>query len=567
MKNIKEFCGIGDIKFFPEKNRLSEITQTMNLRYAFVNENLEMTHQYVKCRDFLHDAIRGQLTETTVSKYGFTYSPNKNPNICLDRTIMLVEYPKNEEPKIKSAMGILNGFERIAYRMIGNKQDSGLTRAVRVNVFDPNVHHILFTSPKAWQTIPASISLYTLLIKIAQYDINKRLYPENLLSNNAEGIQKLLNTFFDSAVKQSEEMVSQGKVSPIEIGYLQKIRPLLFGFAKGQKDLFEFEKNGYASIYYDTSVPISTFHDNYGIVGLLTGRYKGLPTDKINSMLVNEVKNKGLKISKNEELKTTNNKFDTTFAKDNPYGPSFGLVARRDKNFRYITTSLTADRGGLIMAVKAKVDNEEAAPALAHIDVEKLRLLTVGSSYSTPLYSEKMKLAKKAINKIEKAAGFEENTKISEAFLGFNVTHTKTLYLLTGPGAWIRSPYLFFTFQTIITGVINSNIKVATGTKMLDKKDGISEFLEYVADNPRIKTSANNSLKLIAEKLPLVIDGIDLFTQDSLEKNYETLNNNKNVGNVFESLFTFGLKNDALNDSLKEMWESKQKEKNGGKQK
>ena len=147
------------IKWFTASTDLSEIYQKTGMLFAFAtkpdkNDQQEMCHQWVKCRDFLHDAVKVQIAGKTCSIYGFKYTRGENPPIDLKRMRMLVTKNLHSEAeiigfnrKITCGLGLLRLFEKhmkISLSSVTTVDPSG---SEKKSVF-------LFTGSSIWMKSP-----------------------------------------------------------------------------------------------------------------------------------------------------------------------------------------------------------------------------------------------------------------------------------------------------------------------------------------------------------------------------------------------------------------------------
>lgn len=161
-----------DVEFevYPRKH-YSEEYQVTGIHYAFMSSDRKMCHHWIKCRDFLQDALRNQLTGRTDSIYSFRYDPVKDPKIDTETTRMLVRRaptPDTADKKrefdeiMASALNLLHHYEK----KYGLGEPSTLVRA-RNNGTD--LYSYLFLSPGVWSQGPVMIAIYTFLIRLGYF--------------------------------------------------------------------------------------------------------------------------------------------------------------------------------------------------------------------------------------------------------------------------------------------------------------------------------------------------------------------------------------------------------------
>lgn len=250
-KNSKEL----KVEFFkPGVGHLNEIYQPTGIRFALCGppneENvIVQTHEWVKCRDFMPDAVRAQLTGEIFEIYGFKYDPKKNPPIDLNKVRMLVSKAelKTEKDKadfeksMESGLKILNTYERL----MGLKTRSKF-RYVKGDK-SPWIYCWLFTGPKEWLKSPYLLSLYSFCI---------RLGVKNLKFDNV-----------DQLVKEMKKCGDQGNER--DNNYLKKMWNRIHLILKERKNLFL--QNGKMDPIFTENVK-GSFHDKTGIVSLCTAQ-------------------------------------------------------------------------------------------------------------------------------------------------------------------------------------------------------------------------------------------------------------------------------------------------------
>lgn len=249
---VKEKDKLVVIKWFNRETPLSEIYQKTGIIFAFVNNNSEMCHAWVKCRDFLHDAVKCQLTNTGCNIYGFSFAPDKNPNIDTKKMRMLVskhnigkeEKSKEEfKKKMVAALKLVNHFEKYA--------KVSLTKLQEVDAKGSNKDAVyLFTGPAMWLYSPFLVSMYTFLIRLGDKEIT---------FDNAIDLKHKLKAVSESSVGHDND-----------ISYLKTLWNKLHWVIKNRNVLFLPDKEkGFHDIYFSkVAGNISLFHNNCGILSL-----------------------------------------------------------------------------------------------------------------------------------------------------------------------------------------------------------------------------------------------------------------------------------------------------------
>lgn len=240
------------LEWFPKPKSLNEIYQQTGMVFAFVSapkDGLKVCHEWVKCRDFLHDAVRTQITGKECGIFGFKFDTKLNPPIDLRKTRMVVSKHNLSDAtlpqfrqKMVSALAILNHFEKQAGVSLSKMEEIDATGSGKKAVF-------LFTSPRLWITSPFLVSMYTFLI---------RLGDKELKFKNARELKKRL--------KELNDRVKAGKLNDNDAQYLGASWNRLHDIIKKRNTLFPKEK-GWHDIYFK-DIGISGFHNNCGILSL-----------------------------------------------------------------------------------------------------------------------------------------------------------------------------------------------------------------------------------------------------------------------------------------------------------
>ena len=242
------------VTWFPSNSsRLNEIYQQTGMVFAFVTspkENYKMCHEWVKCRDFLHDAVRSQITGRNCEIYGFKFHPgNANPPIDLSKMRMLVS--KNDikdgdiqdfKSKIKSSLRLLNHFERYAGVSLSRIKEVDPRGSGKKVVF-------LFISPVMWISSPFLVSMYSFLIRLGDKKLKFR--------GEKDLIEKLLEInkeYFNKSLQDNDAV------------YLGTTAKILHKVLKNRDILFP-KKNGFHDVY-EGKFSINQFHNNSGIRSL-----------------------------------------------------------------------------------------------------------------------------------------------------------------------------------------------------------------------------------------------------------------------------------------------------------
>lgn len=244
------------VNWFKNPKSLSEIYQQTGMLFSFVTAPKdgvsEMCHEWVKCRDFLHDAVRTQLTGNPSSIYGFTFNANVNPPIDTKKMRMLVSVAKSKDKaegktfmrKMSSALSILNHFERHAPVALSKVEEVDPKGAKKAAV-------VMFTGSSMWMKSPFLVSMYTFLI---------RLGDKELKFKDKKSLQ--------AAFKELNDLQKERKINDNDAKYIGASWNKLHRVIKKRAELFP-KKDGFHDIYFSDH-GISIFHDRSGIYSLST---------------------------------------------------------------------------------------------------------------------------------------------------------------------------------------------------------------------------------------------------------------------------------------------------------
>jgi hypothetical protein len=231
-----------DVKMYPNKSYAEEY-QVTGFHYAFVSKDNQMCHWWVKCRDFLQDALRNQLTGRVDQIYSFRYDPKSDPAVDTETTRMMVKrVPKPAgagqlefDEMMAAGLNIIHHYEN----KYGLKP---LSKIVRVNHAD---YPVLFVGPGIWSQGPVMISIYTFFIRLGYW--KPKFKDESSLISAYEGI------------------INAGKQTN-DTRYLKTVyKNLDKAFENMDKHLFK--QKGQSKILFHDS-PMSNFHHHSGIVSL-----------------------------------------------------------------------------------------------------------------------------------------------------------------------------------------------------------------------------------------------------------------------------------------------------------
>jgi len=254
---------IEEVEFssYPVKS-YSEEYQVTGFHYAFMSANKEMCHHWVKCRDFLQDALRNQLTGRTDHIYNFSYAPGKDPKIETKKTLMLVKKtpcPADDKAKSEfslqmgSALALVNHYEK-AHKLTPR---SKLIRAKQGGL-DESVY--LFRGPGAWSQGAVMIAIYTFLIRLGYF---KLVFKD------------------EESLSAEYQRIMSGPDNSNDIRYLRIVhKNLHLALEHRAKHMFKPKgwKKGNKVLFHDST--IGNFHHCSGIVSL--SKFN-TPVEELNS--------------------------------------------------------------------------------------------------------------------------------------------------------------------------------------------------------------------------------------------------------------------------------------------
>jgi len=238
-----------EFSLYPTKH-YSEEYQVTGFHYAFMSIDGKMCHHWIKCRDFLQDALRNQLTGRSDQIYSFHYQPGTDPKVDTKVTRMLVKRipaaandkaAKDFEEMMKSALALVNYYEK-AHKITPR---SNLIRAKNKGA---DQYAYLFQGPGVWSQGAVMIAIYTFLIRLGHF---KPTFKDE-----------------ESLLKEYDRIM-RDKGSANDTKYLKTVyKNLHLALEHYGKHLFK--KPGHTKgdkvLFHDS--PMSGFHHHSGIVSL-----------------------------------------------------------------------------------------------------------------------------------------------------------------------------------------------------------------------------------------------------------------------------------------------------------
>ncbi len=235
------------IKWFSSKNNLCEIYQQVNVQFAFLSPENMQCHDWIKCRDFLHDAVKAHLNKIKWQIYGFVYEYGVNPPIDMKHMKMLMRKPakgKKAEKEFKDihtrALALLHHYEDMM----------GISKSEIVETEDQNGYPAaIYIGDPIWMCSPFLVSAYTFFMRMGDKDIsftcNKSLMSEyekvikNGAKDNDTTYLKAMWNKLDIVFKNTDKLFGKKKIHPL---------------------------------FMDEKTPTGTFHDTCGIYSLCAYR-------------------------------------------------------------------------------------------------------------------------------------------------------------------------------------------------------------------------------------------------------------------------------------------------------
>lgn len=253
---LKEF----NVALWKENYYFSEIAQPTGIYYAFISPEVDgnrQCHGWIKCRDFLHDALRGHITGHEEHIFGFTYKPKVHPPLDLDNMRVLVKRiaPASETQTSESSKQMM--YSALSLIHAAEKHGNILPLST-LGVTTENKDCYVFEGASDWMGSTFMISLYTFLIRLGYHKIAPK--------DESELEIKL------------DEILSKGRASDHDMGYLRATKPYIVKIVKN-RDVLKYVKEGEKRLFDTKS--IDTFHNYTGIVSLCNEVY-GL--DELNAL-------------------------------------------------------------------------------------------------------------------------------------------------------------------------------------------------------------------------------------------------------------------------------------------
>lgn len=424
---------------YTQRRNLSEIYQKSTSVFAFVKKVDESTfvqcHQYVKCRDFLCDVVRGQLLNVAIEIYGFKYNPKKDPEIDMDNISIIIHDPNKEnELFIKKAISIINYYEDLI-----KTSDKSTYMMVDKNT-------AIVVGPKQWLCSPVMTSLYTLLFRVAELNFDV-INPTEV----AEAYKNLLS-------------LNENKNKDGDIRYLRKIHEKLEVFLLNYRYVLALDDNSFDKVLLNRTLQLNSFHNNAGIVTLLgESNYTVLPERE--ELLKAAIKGQANVANLPKSTITIQDPGITSAYTCYVPGMLHFAFVNTISNRRVLCHSPVTCREHLVGAFRSlySEDSEVNLVTQLHyqnnkkitnlVDTSKLRLMV--SVPGIKLQEDRMQyhkkelfFAKKVLNYYEKLAGIKPS--VISTVLIQNANKSSYAWLFTGDPVWQSNPILLSLYPLII---------------------------------------------------------------------------------------------------------------------
>lgn len=239
------------VNWFSSGKSVSEIYQQVKIKFAFLSSPKDgdrQCHDFIKCRDFLHDAVKAHLNKNSWKIYGFEYEYGVNPPICMEAMNMLV-WTQTSGTKDKKEINVaaFKDMMECSLKLLHHYEKvMKVSKTEVVDTEDKNGNPVtIFTGDPIWMSSPFLISAYTYLIRMGakklKFKTNKDLMAE---------YERVLG-------------LKQGDNDTI---YLKDIWNKLDIVLKNTTKLFGEEDVD--PLFFDKKVSTGTYHNNCGIQSL-----------------------------------------------------------------------------------------------------------------------------------------------------------------------------------------------------------------------------------------------------------------------------------------------------------
>lgn len=258
-------------KWFVGKQQPAEIYQSVEMKFSMVggtDVSVEQAHPWVKCRDFLHDAVRSGITGAKSQIYGFCYDPTNKafPKLRLDKTFMLISQQTIDDVKsyrddLSKALSFIHYYEDLV-----GVVNSTIKKVPLCFCKDKTAYrHVwLFEGDVFWISAPYLVSMLTFLLRLGCKlpKVSHIISPEEVYKD-----------IIDKYEKEWKEMTKEGKSfrKDNDVIYLQSCFRKLSKLVLLKDELKPIHGDGIFSLMNDPKVVIDDFHNKTGILSACTG--------------------------------------------------------------------------------------------------------------------------------------------------------------------------------------------------------------------------------------------------------------------------------------------------------
>jgi hypothetical protein len=507
---------------------LAEVYQKSGIRYAFLSaprDGSAMCHAWVKCRDFLHDAVRAQITGKPVTIYGFKFVPGEDPPIDLKRIRMRI---KSLDMKIEDfrkvvykGVEILNHYEHV----MGSKATSSAI------AYDDG--SFVISGPSIWLKSPILTTLFSFVFRIAE---KQPVFKQ--------GDSKSLTQAYEKIITDTEDINHKDNK---DIKYLSDTYKYLPVITENYEALCELYNKKYDPVILNKEYTIGSYHNYSGIVSLCRDGYMLKSRFEFLKVLVEESK-------EGKALLRVKNVND--IGPYNTYRPNEMQMAfiHSKEDVRTVCNTFTSCREQLIGVYRARHAEADHLEAWrkdtrykdVYMDDEKLRLVVrvpgvLRDRMRMAVHKKEMFFAKRVINYYEKYLGIKKS--VISTVLIQSRDGAEYGWLFTASAEWLQSPVMLSIYVAIIRSakvyLFNhlrdaenypepENINATTTKKMWAKLDKDNVFLKG-ADKVIYSHSAKVMLVLKNREALFGVNSTDNITKNFFIGKKNLLNNSMYV--------------------------------------
>jgi|SRR5687768_239377 len=156
-----------NLVLWKDATKLNEIFQSVDIKFAHVNDKYEQVHQPCKCRDFLGDLMWSMYHKKSYTIYGMKYDYSENP-YDMEVTRLSLKFPTTDQ---------YNNFITNFSYLTDREREYGIPESVLLGTDQENT--LIIEGDKAWQKSVWRLSLYTFYMKVMAYpDVTNLSNPE-----------------------------------------------------------------------------------------------------------------------------------------------------------------------------------------------------------------------------------------------------------------------------------------------------------------------------------------------------------------------------------------------------